>query len=87
VLQWVYPSELFPTEVRATALGFATGVSRIGAAIGTFLVPMILQRLGVSALMLIFGGICALGGLISYAFAPETKGLSLAEASAVSEKP
>jgi putative MFS transporter len=82
VLQWVYPSELFPTEVRATALGFATAVSRIGAAIGTFLFPVGLLRLGVSNLMLIVSGICAVGWAVSLAFAPETRGLSLSEASA-----
>ena len=32
VLEWIYPNELFPTEVRATAVGVATAISRIGAA-------------------------------------------------------
>lgn len=36
VLQRVYPSELFPTEMRASAVGFATAVSCVGAAVGTF---------------------------------------------------
>jgi MFS transporter, putative metabolite transport protein len=81
VLQWVYPSELFPTEVRATALGFATSVSRIGAAVGTFLFPIGLLRLGVSNLMLVVAGFCFVGWVVSFAFAPETRGLSLAEAS------
>jgi len=35
-LEAIYPSELFPTGVRATANGFATGASRIGAAIGVY---------------------------------------------------
>jgi MFS transporter, putative metabolite transport protein len=82
VLQWVYPSELFPTEVRATALGFATAVSRIGAAIGTFLFPIGLQRLGVADLMLIVAAICGIGWWVSVRFAPETRGLSLQAASA-----
>jgi MFS transporter, putative metabolite transport protein len=82
VLQWVYPSELFPTEVRATALGFATAVSRIGAAIGTFLFPIGLQRLGVAHLMIIVAAICGVGWVVSVRFAPETRGLSLQAASA-----
>lgn len=81
VLQWVYPSELFPTEVRATALGFATSVSRIGAAVGTFLFPIGLARLGVSKVMLAVAGICLLGWVISLIMAPETRGMSLDEAS------
>jgi MFS transporter, putative metabolite transport protein len=85
VLQWIYPTELFPTEVRATALGFATAVSRIGAAAGTFLFPIGLHRLGVSNVMLIVGGICAVGWVLSLSSAPETRGLSLTEASRVTE--
>ncbi len=82
VLQWVYPSELFPTEVRATALGFATSVSRIGAALGTFLFPIGLARLGVSNVMLIVAGLCLAGWALSVVCAPETRGLSLSAASA-----
>jgi MFS transporter, putative metabolite transport protein len=86
VLQWVYPSELFPTEVRATALGFTTAVSRIGAALGTFLFPIGLLHYGVNNLMLIAGGICAIGWALSLAFAPETRSLSLSESSAMFKK-
>jgi putative MFS transporter len=81
VLQWVYPTELFPTEIRATALGFATAISRIGAAIGTFLFPIGLERLGASELMLIVALTCAIGWIVSVRFAPETRSLSLRVAS------
>jgi putative MFS transporter len=33
ILQWIYPNELFPTEVRGSAVGLASSLSRIGAAI------------------------------------------------------
>ena len=46
ILEWIYPNELFPTEVRATAVGLCTGISRIGAAIGTFATPWALSNLG-----------------------------------------
>jgi MFS transporter, putative metabolite transport protein len=42
-LEAIYPSELFPTGVRATANGFATGASRIGAAIGVYGAPHLLN--------------------------------------------
>jgi hypothetical protein len=32
-LQWVYPNKLFPTEVRGSAVGLASSLSRIGAAV------------------------------------------------------
>ncbi|GHG87553.1 MFS transporter [Streptomyces lanatus] len=79
-LQAIYPSELFPTGVRATANGFATGASRIGAAVGTWGAPVVL---GHSTRLAMFLGalICGLGWLVSYRLAPETSGKSLAEAS------
>ncbi len=40
---WAYPNELFPTHVRATAMGFITAVTRIVAAARTFLFPFLLN--------------------------------------------
>ncbi len=74
VLELVYPAELFPTSIRASATGFAAAVSRIGAFAGTFLLPIALARFGVTAVIL---GACALsviGLAISLPWAPETKG-------------
>ena len=80
-LQAIYPSELFPTGVRATANGFATGVSRIGAAIGTYGAPVLL---GYSTRLAMLTGavIATLGWAVSYFLAPETSGLTLTESSA-----
>jgi len=81
VLDWIYPNELFPTEVRATAVGVATATSRIGAAIGTFSLPYFLQTYGIGPTMLINTGITLLGFIICVLLAPETKGLTLRECS------
>lgn len=53
ILEWIYPNELFPTEIRASAVGLCTGISRIGAAIGTFATPWALTELGISTTMYI----------------------------------
>jgi putative MFS transporter len=80
-LQAIYPSELFPTGVRATANGFATGVSRIGAAIGTYGAPLLLAQS--TRLAMLVGGVIAVAGLVSSLWlAPETNGMTLAESSA-----
>jgi MFS transporter, putative metabolite transport protein len=79
ILQWVYPNELFPTEIRGSAVGLASSISRIGAAIGTFLVPLSLTSLGIGPTMLIAAAITLLGALISQFPAPETRGKSLSE--------
>ncbi|WP_219415597.1 MFS transporter [Pseudonocardia nigra] len=83
ILQWVYPNELFPTEIRGSAVGLASSLSRIGAAIGTYLVPLALTGLGIGTTMIIAGVITLLGLVISIAWAPETRGLTLAESTAL----
>jgi MFS transporter, putative metabolite transport protein len=83
ILQWVYPNELFPTEIRGSAVGLASSLSRIGAAIGTYLVPLALASLGIGTTMIIAGLITLVGLLVSIAWAPETRGLTLGESAAL----
>ncbi|EZH65899.1 metabolite transporter [Bacillaceae bacterium JMAK1] len=83
VHQWVYPNELFPTEIRATAFGFATGFSRIGAAISTFIFPMILVSAGLQVTLYICTALFLIGFVLTLVMAPETKNMSLAEASSL----
>ncbi|MFH9347531.1 MFS transporter [Kitasatospora sp. NPDC017646] len=80
VLDWTYPNELFPTEIRATAVGVATSVSRIGAAVGTYLLPLSLTGLGTGPTMLIAAGTTALGLLVCALWAEETRGTALGAA-------
>lgn len=87
VLQWIYPNELFPTEVRGTAVGVASSFSRIGAAVGTYLVPVALTDLGVGPTMLIGAAVTLLGVIVSVLWAPETTNLALHEASALGTEP
>ncbi|WP_329491574.1 MFS transporter [Kitasatospora sp. NBC_01246] len=82
VLDWTYPNELFPTEIRATAVGVATSVSRIGAAVGTYLLPLSLSGLGTGPTMLIAAGTTAVGLLVCVLWAEETRGTGLGAASA-----
>jgi putative MFS transporter len=78
-LQWLYPNELFPTDVRATAMGLAMAVSRIGTVITTYVLPDYLASHGIGSTMLVGAAISALGLVVSIAWAPETKGLPLSE--------
>lgn len=85
VLDALYPNELFPTEIRASAYGIATAISRIGAAIGTFALPWVLQNWGVRNTMLLATGITLLGLIVCLLWAPETKGKTLAECSTLDD--
>ncbi|WP_309072555.1 MFS transporter [Arthrobacter sp.] len=80
ILEWAYPSELFPTEVRASAIGITTGASRIGAAVGTFVIPFALRDWGVGPTMMAAAILTAIGWLVCVLMAEETKGMSLAAA-------
>ncbi len=82
VLTSIYPGEVFPTEIRCIGTGFAAAVSRVGAGMGTFLLPWSMTNLGTGATMLIAAGIAAVGTGLSQWLAPETKGMSLSETAA-----
>jgi putative MFS transporter len=84
VLQLVYPNELFPTEVRSAAVGMGASLSRIGAAIGTWLVPISLQNLGIANTMFAAAAVTLVGLVVSLVLAPETRSLSLQEAASLS---
>jgi len=72
VLCYAYPAELFPSELRASGIGFSVACSRLGAAAATFLLPIVLADYGSTAALLGCIGALLFGGLICHLFAPET---------------
>lgn len=77
----VFPAESFPTDVRSRGVGFATSMSRLGSAVGTLLLPLAIVNYGIAGTMGLLAAILVLGALVSIAWAPETKGLTLTDAS------
>lgn len=86
VLSWSYPNELFPTHIRATAVGFATAMTRLGATAGTFLLPILLNSIGTRPTMLVGAAVVASGLLMCILWAPETSGKPLDETSSVTAR-
>lgn len=80
----VYPIEIFPTAVRSSGVGVTAAFSRIGAAVGTFLLPVGISTIGVGPSMLIAAGLCVIGAVVSQVMAPETTGQTLTRTSVVS---
>lgn len=80
-LTGVYPAEVFPSELRASGVGFAAAFSRIGAALGTFLLPVGISKIGIGPSVMIGGAMCVIGAIVSHLWAPETTGMSLTRTS------
>lgn len=76
----VFPPECFPTEVRASGVGLSVACSRLGSAVGTFLLPVSITTLGFQATMFALAGVLLVGMIVSIAWAPETKHLTLNQA-------
>ena len=83
ILNFVYPTELFPTNVRAGASGLATSVSRVGSILGVLVFPNFVAWWGASAALWFFFGVALAGLLISVWLAPETRNKSLEQLSAL----
>jgi len=72
VAEWLYPPELFPTELRGSGVGLTIAFSRIGAGMGTWMLPVVTEQYGVTVTL----GCCiaslVIGGVVCQALAPET---------------
>jgi putative MFS transporter len=76
-LVYVYLPELFPTALRASGIGLASAVSRVGSAVSTFLLPVVVATYGVHAALGACVAVLAVGALICQTWAPETQNLRL----------
>lgn len=76
-LVYVYLPELFPTRLRASGIGLAIAASRVGSAVSTFLLPVVMSRYGVQTALGACAAVLAFGGLLCHAWAPETRHLPL----------
>jgi MFS family permease len=70
-------SELFPTEIRATAMGISYNVGRVLSALAPFAIGMLAARFGLGPAFLLQSAAFLLAGLLALTL-PETKGKQLA---------
>jgi PHS family inorganic phosphate transporter-like MFS transporter len=78
---FVYPSEIFPVQVRTTGHGIAAAMGKIGGFIGVFTFPFFMQWRGLPAAEGAAAIVSVLGLLVTVFLLPETKGKSLEELS------
>lgn len=72
VLDYPYPTELFDTKVQASGVGTCITISRIGAAAGTFLLPILTESWGPALAMLVCACVLLAAFFICLIWAPET---------------
>jgi MFS transporter, putative metabolite transport protein len=80
-IEIIYPNELFPTAVRATATGTVVAISRVGSAVSTFVLPMVLTGSGLAGVMWLLAGVNIAGLVVTVLLGEETRGRSLAATS------
>jgi len=73
------PPILFPTQLRATASGFAAGVAKIGATLGVFVLPILKGTFGVSAVLGMMAAVSVLGLAVTVIFGREDTKIELKE--------
>jgi MFS transporter, PHS family, inorganic phosphate transporter len=75
---FIYPAELFPTDVRTTGHGISAGAGKLGAFAGAFLFPDFLAVThGLNRAMIIAGIVAAVGLVLTFLTLPETRGKTL----------
>jgi MFS transporter, putative metabolite transport protein len=62
---------LFPTQLRATASGFAAGVAKIGATFGVFVLPILKGKFGVPAVLGMVAAVSVVGLVVTLIFGRE----------------
>ncbi len=61
----ILPAESFPTDIRSLGVGFATAMSRLGAAVSTGLLPWVLAQWGMQVTLLIPAAVLLVGFVVT----------------------
>ena len=78
-ITWVILSEIFPNEIRGTAMAISTTALWAGCFLLTYTFPLLNAALGIAGTLWIYAAICAGGLVFVYTQLPETKQRTLEE--------
>ena len=73
---FLIPSEIYPTTIRAKAHGISAAIGKVGAFVGAFFLPFVLESYGMHAVMIMMGLVSLLGLLVTFLL-PEMKQVDL----------
>jgi len=76
-----YQAELYPTRIRALAVGFVYSFSRLSTVFSAFVVAFVLRKAGVGGVFALIAGAMGVVALAIGVFGPKVKDLSLEEIS------
>ena len=79
---FVIPSELFPTSIRASAHGISAAAGKVGAALGTALMPAILSASSLPVVMFASAAVAAVGLVFTLALTRESQHTDIMQQSA-----
>ncbi|WCE93934.1 MFS transporter [Acidithiobacillus ferriphilus] len=78
--------EIFPTELRASAAGLATGISRLGAFISAVLFPVLEKSWGIPLVLVVMAIVALLGMLVTRIYGVESRQKSLEDLERVHDR-
>jgi len=78
-ITWTVLSEIYPTEIRGTAMALSVEVNFFSKFMTQFLFPVVQDTLGWGTTFVVFASIIAAGLIFILVKVPETKGMSLEE--------
>ena len=78
--------EIFPTELRASAAGLATGISRLGAFISAVLFPVLEKSWGIPLVLVVMAIVALLGMLVTLIYGVESRQKSLEDLERVHDR-
>jgi len=74
---FLLPAELYPTRLRATAHGLASGIAKVGAACGIMFVPLMTASYGVRETVIFMGFVCIIAFIVTWLTRIDMTGRSL----------
>ncbi|MES2258064.1 MAG: MFS transporter [Pseudomonadota bacterium] len=74
-----YRSELFPTHVRARAVGFIYSITRLASALSSYLIAFTLLQFGVSGVFTLITALLLFSAMVILSFGPRSRGRAYEE--------
>lgn len=68
LITYVLPPKVYPVAERGLGVGIAAAIGKIGAVLGVFLIPVLLEAGGAMLVLGVSAAVMALGAAVTYLF-------------------